>query len=119
LKGTVEASVCYIKHNALAGRAGELIYFEDYLALAPVWHDQVVNVRTHETSEKRPIKRFEREHLLLHKLPTMPFNSDEVVPAVVSGYAQVEFDGKQYSMLPRLVCQTVTIRASCDELDML
>ena len=32
-KGIVEGSVRYIKHNALAGRADELVCFEDYLAL--------------------------------------------------------------------------------------
>ena len=34
-KGVVEASVRYIKRNALAGRADELVRFEDYLAFAP------------------------------------------------------------------------------------
>src|SRR6201988_819297 len=34
-KGVVEASVRYVKHNALAGRAEQLLRFEDYLALAP------------------------------------------------------------------------------------
>ena len=35
----------YIKGNALAGRADELISFENYLAFAPKWRDQVANVR--------------------------------------------------------------------------
>ena len=49
-KGIVEGHVRYIKHNALAGRSDELIRFEDYLAFAPVWRDQIVNVRVHETT---------------------------------------------------------------------
>ena len=48
-KGIVEGGVRYVKHNALAGRADELTRFEDYLALAPTWRDQVANVRLHET----------------------------------------------------------------------
>jgi transposase len=40
-KGVVEGKVRYVKHNALAGRADELLRFEDYLALAPYWRDQV------------------------------------------------------------------------------
>jgi len=34
-KGLVEGGVRYVKHNALAGRADQLLRFEDYLALAP------------------------------------------------------------------------------------
>jgi transposase len=34
-KGTVEASVRFVKRNALAGRADELVRFEDYVAGAP------------------------------------------------------------------------------------
>ena len=49
-KGIVEAGVRYVKHNALAGRGEELNRFEDYLALAPLWRDQVANVRMHEST---------------------------------------------------------------------
>ena len=44
-KGIVEGGVRYIKQNALAGRADELLRFEDYLALATRWRDEVANVR--------------------------------------------------------------------------
>ena len=64
-KGIVEGSVRYIKHNALAGRADELIRFEDYLAFAPMWRDQVANVRIHETTRERPVDRFQQERSLL------------------------------------------------------
>ena len=63
-KGVVEGGVRYVKHNALAGRADELLRFEDYLALAPTWRDQVANVRLHETTRERPIDRFEQERAL-------------------------------------------------------
>ncbi len=62
-KGIVEGGVRYVKHNALAGRAEELIRFEDYLALAPLWRDQVANVRMHETTRERPIDRFQQERV--------------------------------------------------------
>src|SRR6516164_5902297 len=68
-KGIVEGSVRYIKHNALAGRADELTRFEDYLAFAPMWRDQVANVRIHETTRERPVDRFQKERSLLHALP--------------------------------------------------
>ena len=53
----------YVKHNALAGRGEELTRFEDYLALAAWWRDQVANVRMHETTRERPIDRFEQRAL--------------------------------------------------------
>ena len=64
-KGIVEGGVRYVKHNALAGRGEQLTRFEDYLALAPLWRDQVANVRVHETTWERPMDRFQRERLLL------------------------------------------------------
>jgi transposase len=114
-KGIVEGKVRYVKHNALAGRADELIRFEDYLAFVPVWRDQVANVRIHETTRERPVDRFQREHSLLRALPAIAFDTDEVVPAVVSPHARIEFDGNRYSIPPGLARRPVTIRADRDE----
>ncbi|HEV8071015.1 MAG TPA: IS21 family transposase, partial [Planctomycetaceae bacterium] len=110
-KGIVEAKVRYVKHNALAGRGDELVRFEDYVAFAPRWRDEIANVRTHETTRERPVDRFQQERSLLRALPTIPFDTDEIVPAVVSPHARVEFDANRYSVPPHLARQTVTIRA--------
>ena len=118
-KGIVEQGVGYVKHNALAGRGEELTRFEDYLALAPLWRDQVANVRMHETTRERPVDRFQREHTLLRALPAIPFDTDEVVPAVVNSQARVEFDGNRYSTPPQWVRRPVTIRARRDEIRVL
>ena len=118
-KGIVEGGVRYVKHNALAGRGEQLTCFEDYLALAPLWRDQVANVRVHETTRERPVDRFQRERSLLRALPVIPFDTDEVVPAVVNTSARIEFDGNRYSIPPRFVRQPVTIRASRDKLRVL
>ena len=101
----------YIKHNALAGRVDELVRFEDYLAFAPMWRDQIANVRTHETTRERPIGRFKRERSLLHALPAIPYDTDEIVPAVVTPHARIEFDGNRYSVPPSLARRPVSIRA--------
>jgi transposase len=118
-KGIVEASVRYIKRNALAGRADELIRFEDYLAFAPMWRDQVANVRIHETTRERPVDRFRKERSLLRVLPTIPFDTDEIVPAVVTPHARVEFDGNRYSVPPTLARRPVSIRADRDRVRIL
>jgi len=118
-KGVVEGGVRYIKHNALAGRADQLCRFEDYLALAPNWRDQVANVRLHEATRQRPLERFEQERGLLRPLPAIPFDTDEVVPAVVSPHARVAFDGNRYSTPPQLVRRPITLRADRDQLRLL
>jgi transposase len=118
-KGVVEGGVRYVKHNALAGRAEELTRFEDYLALAPYWRDQVANVRQHETTHQRPLDRFQQERALLRPLPALPFDSDEVAPAVVSPHARIAFDGNRYSAPPEFVRRPLTIRANRDELRLL
>jgi transposase len=118
-KGIVEGGVRYVKRNALAGRSDELLRFEDYLALASTWRDQVANVRLHESTRERPLDRFERERGLLRPLPAIPFDTDEVVPAIVSPHARVAFDGNRYSAPPKFVRQTLTMRANRDELRLL
>jgi transposase len=118
-KGVVEGSVRYVKHNALAGRADQLLRFEDYLALAPYWQDQVANVRRHETTHERPLDRFQQERALLRPLPAIPFDTDEVVPAVVSPKARIAFDGNRYSAPPALVRKPITLRANRDEVRLL
>jgi transposase len=118
-KGVVEGGVRYIKHNALSGRAEELLRFEDYLALAPRWRDQVANLRIHETTRVRPIDRFQQERALLRPLPAIPFDTDEVVPAVVNPHARIAFDGNRYSAPPQFVRQPITVRANRDELRLL
>jgi transposase len=115
-KGIVEGGVRYVKHNALAGRCDELVCFEDYAAFAPRWRDEMANVRTHETTRERPADRFQRERSLLRALPAIPFDTDEVVPAVVGPHARIEFDGNRYSAPPWLARQPVTIRANHYEL---
>ena len=118
-KGVVEGGVRYVKHNTLAGRADGLRRFEDYLALAPYWRDQVANVRIHETTRERPIDRFPKERALLRPLPTLPFDTDEVVPVVVSPHARIQFDGNRYSVPPQFVRRPLTLRANREEVRLL
>jgi transposase len=118
-KGVVEGGVRYVKHNALAGRAEELTRFEDYRTLAPYWRDQVANVRIHQATHERPLDRFQQERALLRPLPALPFDSDEVVPAVVSPHARIAFDGNRYSAPPEFVRRTITIRANRAEVRLL
>ena len=111
-KGTVEAGVRYVKRNALAGREDELVCWDDYRRFAVTWRDEVANVRLHQTTRQRPVDRFAQECGALRPLPGFAFDTDEVVPAIVSSHARVHFDGNRYSVPPQLQNTTVMIRAS-------
>ena len=52
-------------------------------------------------------------------MPAIPFDTDEIVPAVVTPHARIEFDGNRYSAPPRLARRPVMIRASRDEIRVL
>ena len=110
-KGMVETNVRYVKGNALQGRDDELTCWEDYGKLAEYWRDQVANVRVHETTRERPVDRFDQEQSLLRALPPTDFDTDEIVPAVVSSHARVRFDSNRYSVPPKLARKTVLVRA--------
>lgn len=111
-KGTVEAAVRYVKRNALEGRSEQLVGWDDYLRFAPWWRDEVANVRRHESTQQRPIDRFQSERLRLRPLPDIPFDTDDVVATVVTPHARVEYDGNRYSVLPQFVGKPVTLSAS-------
>lgn len=111
-KGIAEASVRYVKHNALRGRDDELSCWEDYPKFAIYWLNEVANVRIHETTKERPIDRLEKERDALRPLPTIPFDTDELVSAVVTSHARIKFDGNRYSVPPDLARKTIMVRAN-------
>ena len=114
-KGIAEASVRYVKHNALQGRDEELSCWEDYPKFATYWLNEVANVRIHETTKERPVDRLEKERDVLRPLPTIPFDTDEVVSAVVTPHARIKFDGNRYSVPPDLARKTVMVRANATQ----
>ena len=114
-KGIAEASVRYVKHNALKGREEELSLWEDYPKLADYWLNKVANVRIHESTKERPVDRFEKERGLLRPLPTIPFDTNEIVSALVTPHARVHFDGNRYSAPPELARKTIMVRADAGQ----
>lgn len=111
-KGGVEATVRYVKHNCLAGRDDELTSWEDYGRLAVRWRDEVANVRLHAATQQRPVDRMAAERERLRPLPSVPFDTDELVSVVVSSHARVHFDGNRYSVPPACAGQTLLVRAN-------
>lgn len=111
-KGVVEASVRYVKHNALEGRSEVLVRWEGYGQLACTWRDEVANVRMHHSTRQRPVDRFQEEKGALRPLPNLPFDTDEIVTTLVSSHARVKFDGNRYSVPPELARKTAILRAN-------
>jgi hypothetical protein len=109
-KGIVEGGVRYVKRNALAGRKEELVTFEDYRRLAVYWPEHIANVRVHDTTRERPIERLEKERGFLRPLPAIPYDTDEILPAVVTPHARVHFDANRYSVPPEFTRKQVTLR---------
>lgn len=118
-KGIVEAGVRYVKHNALEGRAEQLATWQDYQQLAVSWRDEVANVRLHQTTRQRPVDRFEQERCSLRQLPSVPFDTDEIVDVVATSHAQINFDGNRYSVPADVARQPVVIRASAGQLQII
>jgi transposase len=109
-KGIVEAGVRYVKYNALQGR--ELTCWDDYQQLAVTWRDEVANMRIHKATGQRPVDRFQEEQL--RALSSVCFDTDELVPTVVTSHARISFDGNRYSVPPEYVRKPVTIRADAN-----
>ena len=110
-KGLVENTVRYVKRNALAGREDELQSWDDYRFLAVHWRDSIANVRVHDRVGEKPITRFEVEKQSLKLLPSIAYQTDELLMAEVRSTAQVEFDSNRYTVPPHLARKTVTLLA--------
>ena len=113
-KGIVEASVRYVKRNALAGprRRTDLLG-----RLRPAWPSPGVTRSPTCGCITRPgsVRSIasQQERCLLRPLPALPFDTDEVVSAIVSSHARVHFDGNRYSVPPQAAARkTVLVRAS-------
>ena len=108
-KGRVEASIKYIRHAFFYGRS--FTSLEDLRIKAARWRDEVANERIHGTTRERPSQRLLVERPRLRALPPHPFDTDIIIPLVVSKEARVRFDANSYSVPPKYVGKTVNLRA--------
>ena len=77
---------------------------------------QRADPRDYPRAADRPLHK---ERALLRPLPAIPFDTDEVVPTIVSPHARIAFDGNRYSAPPQFVRRPITVRANRDELHLL
>ena len=108
-KGRVEASIKFIRHSFFYGRSFSSL--TDLRAQARAWCNETANQRLHATTRARPAERLLVEHPRLRALPARPFDTDLVVPLIVSKEARVHLDTNTYSVPPEHVGKTVHLRA--------
>jgi transposase len=109
-KGRVESMIKYIRHAFFYGRS--FASLADLRAQAATWRDQIANERIHGTTRERPSARLLVERPRLRSLPAHPFDTDIVIPLIVSKEARLRFDCNTYSVPPHWVGKTVQLRAS-------
>lgn len=108
-KGRVEASIKYIRHSFFYGRRFSSI--EDVRRQAAEWLAHVANERKHGTTHERPSQRLLVERPRLRALPERRFDTDLVIPCIVSKEARVRLDANTYSVPPDFVGRQVHVRA--------
>ncbi len=79
---------------------------------ATSWLQTTANVRLYAATRTRPAELLLVERPRLHSLPKHPFDSDIVLPLVVSKEARVRLDTNSYSVPPEYVGKTVHLRAN-------
>ncbi len=108
-KGRVEASIKFIRHSFFYGRSFSSL--EDLRAQARAWCNVTANQRLHATTRARPAERLLVERPRLRALPERRFDTDLVLPLIVSKEARVHLDTNTYSVPPEHVGKTVHLRA--------
>lgn len=111
-KPRAETGVRYVKQNFLAGR--EFRDLQDVRLKAFHWLRDVANVRVHGTTRERPVDRFEGEKGLLQALPRTPYDTRICRSVCVNHQARVSFQTNTYTVPPRLVGRTLTLKAGPD-----
>jgi transposase len=110
-KGRVERPIGFVRERFWPGR-----HFASLLDLnrqATQWRDDFANNREHEQTGKVPALVFRHEEKsLLKALPKAPFETDDIDSTGVTKRFRVSFDRNLYSVPPRLVGQTVVVRAN-------
>ena len=108
-KGRVESAIRFIRHSFFYGRT-----FKDLAHLrqeALIWCSETANQRIHATTRERPAERLLVEKTRLHALPEHRFDTDLVIPVVVSKEARVVLDTNTYTVPPEHVGKSAFVRA--------
>jgi transposase len=112
-KGRVERPIGFVRERFWPGRR-----FKDLLDLnvqANTWRDDFANNRVHDVTGKVPALVYQHEEKkVLAPVRDRPFDTDEIIPTVVTKSFRVTFDRNRYSVPPHLLGQSVVVRGNDD-----
>lgn len=111
-KGRVERPIGFVRERFCPGRRFSSLL--DLNQQATAWRDDFANNREHAETGKIPslVFKHEEQHLLRPLSECLSFEIDDIVSAGVTKLFRVRFDRNRYSVPPRLVGQTVVVRAN-------
>lgn len=111
-KGRVERPIGFVRERFWPGRRFTSLL--DLNQQASAWRDDFANNREHAETGKIPalVFKYEEQRLLRPLADNPPFETDDIESAGVTKLYRVRFDRNTYSVPPRLVGQTVLVRAN-------
>jgi len=111
-KGRVERPIGFVRERFWPGRRFTSLL--DLNQQATTWRDDFANNREHDETGKIPalVFKYEERHLLRPLTDNPPFETDDIESTGVTKLFRIRFDRNRYSVPPRLVGQTVLMRAS-------
>ena len=111
-KGRVERPIGFVRERFCPGRRFTSLL--DLNQQATTWRDDFANNREHDETGKIPalVFKYEERHLLRPLSDNPPFETDDIESTGVTKLFRIRFDRNRYSVPPRLVGQTVVVRAN-------
>lgn len=107
-KGKVERPFHYVEINLLGGR--EFRSLEHLNEVARWWLAQVADVRLHGTTKKTPLELHAEEQPHLLPLPSLAFDTAQVVYRIVDTDGTIQYANHRYSVPWRLVGESLPVR---------
>lgn len=108
-KGKVEKPFFYLEQHFIKGRSFESW---DHFCRELSRFDEEVNTQIHQTTQEKPIDRFELEKSYLHPLPPGRFVSSREVFRHVSWDSLLSFEGSRFSVPTDYAGKNVWVRTS-------
>lgn len=111
-KGRVERPIGFVRERFWPGRRFTSLL--DLNQQATAWRDDFANNREHAETGKIPalVFKYEEQRLLRPLAENPPFETDDIESAGVTKLFRIRFDRNVYSVPPRMVGQTVVVRAN-------
>lgn len=110
VKGKVERGIGYVKSSFLEGRC--FTDLDDLNRQLAGWLDTVANVRIHGTTGARPVDRHAEELEHLRDLAAIPlYDTRPLEIRCVRSESRISVDGVLYSVDPKAVDHSVSVRA--------